>query len=458
MIYKMLCFVFLLTTVVPAETVLESYVRQALDSNLALKQADFSYEKSVTALKEARGLFLPSVDIEARYSRAQGGRTIDFPIGDMLNPIYQTLNLLTGVPAFPTDLPNQEFQFFREREHDTKVRVVQPVFQPKIYFNYKIQKDVTHIEEASRNAYARQLVADVKTAYYNFLTAIQVVELSQRTEALLQENLRVSQSLYDNQKVTIDVVYRARAELSRLEQRQAEATKLYNLSQAYFNFLLNRALDTPIDVEAIQLPNSHEPMSRQAAEESALQHREELVQLSAAIRAQQNGVKLNRSKFLPGLSVVFDYGYQGEEYNFSGDYDYWMASGVLSWNLFKGGQDKAKIQRAQLEQARLETQRMHVQKQIQLDVLTAFEDLRVVNESLDAAQQELSSAEKNFDIVSKKWQQGMASHIEYLDAQNTYTQAELNAIIIKYDYFIKQAALEKAAAMYPLKSTDSNHK
>jgi len=450
MLKKIGFLILFTTTVLPAQDVLDHYIRQALDSNLALQQENFNYEKSIESLKEARGMFLPSVSIEARYSRAEGGRVIDFPIGDMLNPIYHTLNILTGLPVFPTDLPNEEFQFFREREHDTKVRVIQPVFQPKIYYNHKIHKDLTSIEKASRNAYARQLVSDVKTAYYNHLTAIKVVELANRTQALLEENVRVSQSLYDNQKATMDVVYRARAELSKLHQQQAEANKLYELSKAYVNFLLNRPLDTPVDVEDVSIPEHRDIITQEAATKNAIEYREELRQLTAAIDAQHNGVRLNRANFLPGVSVVFDYGYQGEEYIFNKDYDYWMASGVLSWNLFNGGQDMAKIQRAKLEQARLETKRLEVEKQIELDVLRALESLRVVHESAEAASEELLSAKKNFDIVSKKWQQGMAAQIEYLDAQHIMTQAELNTIIVNYDYFIKQADLEKTTAMYPL--------
>lgn len=454
MFNKFLIILFTAVALLPAQEVLERYVQQALDSNLALKQADFSYEKSLASLREARGLFLPAVGIEARYSRAAGGRIIEFPIGDLLNPIYQTLNVLTGVPRFPTNLPNESFRFFREREHDTKVRVVQPVFQPQIYFNYKIQKQVAEIEKASRNAYARQLVAEVKTAYYHYLTAIQVVELANRTKTLLDENVRVSESLYENQKATIDVVYRARAELSRLQQRQAEADKLHELSRAYFNFLLNRVLDTPIDVEDVSIPEICQSASLSQVEERALQNREELLQLHAAIDAQRHSVDLNRSHFLPGLAVIFDYGYQGEEYIFNSEYDYWMASAVLSWSLFKGGQDKAKIQQARLEQARLETQRLELKKQIQLDVRRAYEELRVVRESVDAAFEELISAKKNFEIVSKKWEQGMAPHIEFLDAQNTYTQADLNAIIVNYDYFIKSAQLEKAAATFALQKSE----
>jgi outer membrane protein len=448
--YKMLFFFLIAGSALSGQDVLDAYIQKALNSNLALQQSEFSYQKSVAALREARGMFLPSVDIEARYTRADGGRTIDFPIGDLLNPIYQTLNLLTGVPAFPTNLQNESIKFFREKEHETKVRIVQPVFQPQIYYNVKIQKQITQIQSASRNAYARQLVADVKTSYYNVLTAAKVVELTEKTNDVLNENLRVSTSLFENDKVTQDVVYRAQAELSRLNQQQAEAHKLFDLSQAYFNFLLNRPLDSPVEIAKAPLPQFRNGLNRAEKEANALAHREELVQLKAAIDAQRNGVKLNRSGFLPGLIAVFDYGYQGEEYNFNKEYDYWMASAVLQWNLFKGGQDKACIQQAKLEQAKLETQLLELKKKIQLDVWRAVENVNVVDQSIKFAADELSAAQKNFDIVNKKFEQGMVSHIEFLDAQNTLMQAELNAIIKKFDFFIKQAELEKAAATFAL--------
>jgi hypothetical protein len=35
------------------------------------------------------------------YFMAGGGRTVDFPVGDLLNPVYTTLNQLTGGNNFP---------------------------------------------------------------------------------------------------------------------------------------------------------------------------------------------------------------------------------------------------------------------------------------------------------------------------------------------------------------------
>ena len=49
----------------------------------------------------ARTLFYPTLDLNARYSRANGGRTIDVPVGTLLNGAYSTLNQLTNTRKFP---------------------------------------------------------------------------------------------------------------------------------------------------------------------------------------------------------------------------------------------------------------------------------------------------------------------------------------------------------------------
>ena len=66
------------TSVAHAQTVtLDGYVQEGLASNLALRQQDFSYQKSEQALREARGLFFPSLNLGARYSDLSGNVVSD---------------------------------------------------------------------------------------------------------------------------------------------------------------------------------------------------------------------------------------------------------------------------------------------------------------------------------------------------------------------------------------------
>ena len=105
--------------------------------------------------------------------------------------------------------------------------------------------------KADADAYARQLVGDIKTAYFTYLKTIKILELLDHTRYLLVENIRVNERLFENDKVTIDKVYRSNAELSRLEQQYAEGLNNNQVAKAWFNFLLNRPLEAEVITDFI---------------------------------------------------------------------------------------------------------------------------------------------------------------------------------------------------------------
>ncbi len=429
--------------------ILDSYIKMGLKENLALQQKEFSFKQSIAALDEARGMFFPAISINARYTRAGGGRTINFPVGDLFNPIYKTLNALTHSNLFPTNLPNQIIPFLREKEHDTKLSLVLPIIQPALFYNYGIKSDLSKIKKIEKHIYARKLIADIKVAYFNYLKTIQVNQIFLSTINLVKENLRVSKSLYKNDKVTIDVVYRAKAELSEVEQKQMEAEKNIDLAKSYFNFLLNRPFDSEIETGGTF--DNKLPVKIETIENIALKNREEFSQLKLAEDVAEGNSSLVKSKYLPGVVLAVDYGFQGEKYKFTKDDDYWMASLVLQWNLFNGFQDKAKAEQAELESQKLRMQVLEVQNQIRLQVKEVVKNFKIAKKTIKTTRERLESFQKSFKIINKKFNEGMVPQIEYLDARNKLTQAEVQAIIAKYDYKQKYAKLEQAAALVNLK-------
>ena len=77
----------------------------------------------------------PTLALDARYSRAEGGREIELPLGTLLNPVYSTLNDLLAAqgqpPAF-APIEDQTIPFLREREQDTRLTLRQPLYAPAI--------------------------------------------------------------------------------------------------------------------------------------------------------------------------------------------------------------------------------------------------------------------------------------------------------------------------------------
>jgi outer membrane protein len=450
---KRVCLLFFLSFLFLSEaaaSALDDYIRQGLENNLALKQQEFSLQKSLEALAEAKGLFFPAVSLEARYSRAGGGRIIDVPVGDMLNPVYKSLNdlfRLHGITTnFPTDVPNMIFPFFREREQETKVRLVQPVFQPAIFYNYQVRSNLSKMDQVQLQAFKRQLVTDIKTAYYTYLKALGVKEVLDQTRLLLEENLQVGESLFKNGKATEDVVFRAKAEMAGLEEKMAEAEKNRVQAAAYFNFLVNRPFGDTKQVPAEDPVLEKETRDLPSAVRNALEHRDEFARLMYAQKAVSQQVKLARSNYWPTLTAVLDYGIQGEKYSFKKDDDYWMFSLVMQWNLFNGGQDRAKSAQARLEHQRLQVQQTELEKQVELQVTVEFQALKAAGLALEASIQKEHSARSAFEIAAKKYQYGAAPQVEYLDARTTYTGASVSRVISRCEYLIQQARLEGAAA------------
>lgn len=421
--------------------ILEEYIRIGLQSNQALKQKQLDYARSLSVLKGAKGMFLPDVSLNARYTVAQGGRNIEFPVGDLLNPVYSTLNLLTQSELFPT-IENEEFPFFRPKEHETKVSIVQPIFSSEIIQNHKIQKQYVEIYRIDMDRYKRELIKEITQAYYGYQKAYNLVGLADTAFNLVKENLRVSQRLFDNDKVTIDAVYRSDSELSKVEVQRAQANNFLETSKAYFNFLLNRPLNATIELKGgVLLPME---VSLEEASLLALSNRDELKQIEQYRQLNQHLNGLHRGKNIPGLFGVVDYGFQGEEYSFTGEDDFIMASVVMKWNLFHGSVNHQKVQQSKIDGEKLRELYEETQQQIRLEVINHFFSLKAAYESVQSAKKQAHSAQRAYELISRKYSEGQSPLLELIDARTSLTNAEANAIIAQSEYFIRQADFEYA--------------
>jgi outer membrane protein len=339
-------FAFLIPLLLNSQEILKEYIRYAIENNLVLKQKQSGYEKSLEALREARGLFYPNISFNARFTVSEGGRVIDFPIGDLLNPVYSTLNSLTHSSGFPT-VENQQVRFLRPTEQETKIRLAQPILNPDIYYNSKIKQEMSIFEEADVEQYKRELTAEIKKAYYNVSMTDGILQMLSETRKLLLENIRVNKKLVENDKLTIDNVYRSEAELSKFDQEMQNAEKNNRIATAYFNFLLNKQLTDSI---ILQQPLTFPVLADLNVNysQSAIENREELKKLQYYNNITDMKLKMDKSGKLPDLFIAVDYGFQGEKYEFNKNQDYVQASALLTWNLFSGFQNRAKINKLKL--------------------------------------------------------------------------------------------------------------
>lgn len=425
------------------QDVLAGYVAEGLAQNLALQRQDLAQAQARAALQTARGWFMPQVSFLASYTLAGGGRTLAFPVGDLLNPVYATLNQLTETQQFPTNIENVNEQFLPNNFQETKFRVVQPLFNTDLYFNYRAQQALVGVQDAARAVYQRELARDIRLAYFGYLQAEAAMAVYAETRELLQEILRVNQRLVAHDKATPEVVYQAEFALSDLARQEAEAEQQRQSARAYVNFLLNRPLTTPVAIDSglqvAPLPVALSPLQGQA-----LDLRPELDQLAEAQQASVAQLHLYQYRHLPRVQAVLDAGFQGFGYDFANQ-GFWLAQVSLEWDLFQGMRRRSQAEQARLATLSLDRQEAELRQQLALQVEQAWYALQAAARGQVAAQAGVQQARQDYRLVHKRYLQDQSSLLELMSAQNRYTQARLQENLSTYGYLIREAELAFAA-------------
>ena len=427
----------------------EHFILLGLQGNQQLQAAQFQVISAQRALKAARLAYRPTVSLDARYLRADGGRTIDFPIGDALNPVYQTLNSLTASSGNPTQFPaidNLQFDLLRQREQDTRLKLTTPIYAPMVDAAIEAADARANDANASREIYARTLVRDIRRAYSGFGQAFAATEVLKASVVLLQENLRVNTALVASGSATRDRELRANAELLAVQDRLQSSENSMAAARRYLNFLVNRVLDAPIsNVTPSLVAVMHDPKGSSAL-------RPELVKLDANLALAHAGLSQAGAASKPTIGFGLDVGTQGENYGFGRGKNFATAAIVLNWRLFDFGQTRAQKSSAAARISALQAERIALMAQLELAAKQAADDVRSATKRIETAQARQLAAEEGFRIVARKRDAGAATQVEFLDAERARTEAELALYAAGFDRANQLAELELALAAYPLPS------
>lgn len=424
-----------------ARSILDGYVNEAIAANLALAQQTAALRRANAGVKEANGRFLPSLGLNARYSEFSGV----INIGDFINPAYAALNQLIGQERFPTDIAAT-----LPLRQETKLELALPLFNDALFAARAAARAQRDLIGAGRATAMRQLAADVQLAWLGYATASRAVETLQATVPVLEEHLRVSQRLIDAGQATPDVLLRARAERSELQQQLDDARRQRDAARRAVNLLRNKDTDADVRLAADSSLLPVDTLALDALIANAMTRREELAQAQGGIQLARAQERLATSAFLPSLSLGASYGVQGDRYRFDRNNDVGLASLVLSWNLFNGTQDAARREQAQALRTEAEYRQMEAQRAIRMQVENAIDAVRVARAGVTTADDRLNAAQRAFTLVQRRYAEGLATPVDFLSARSAFTAAAINQVITRFTLASRLVELERAAALRSL--------
>ena len=428
--------------------ILNNYVQEGLKNSQTLKQQNFQLQKSVFALSEAKTLFKPNVNFNTTLSAAQGGRKIEIPLGDLVNPVYTTLNKLTSSNSFP-QIQNTSEQLVPRDFYDVRVKTTMPLINAELKYNQAIKQDQITMQQAEIQVYKRELVRDIKLAYINYLKATEAIKVYENALKILRESERVNESLIKNGSANPTVLVRTRNEISKIVAEFDNARGNQKNATAYFNFLLNKDFTEKITLDSLgkdglkyELPEGH---------------REELdkIQTGMSINRQLLGINQSYKKFKIGASL--DLGSQGRfaqiasvDKNFFAPNAFVLLGVSFDLPVYSFGRNQLKIKQYEMEIASLDAQLQQVRNQLDLQTELAKNSLNSAKEIYESKASQVSTAERYYRDMFRRYKEGNLNFIELLDAQTQITTAQLQQSISLYDVWIKWVELERAKASFQL--------
>lgn len=426
---------------------LSNYIEEGLDNNLVLQQKNLSLQRAMNALQVAKSMYLPAVDLDVAYTHAKGGRSIDLPVGDLLNPVYNTLNALTQSQAFP-QIQNETINFLPQNYYDAKVRTVVPLINTDISHNKQIKTDAVRLQESEVDMYKRELVKEIKEAYYRYLSALQVEGIYKSSLELANEGLRANQKLLDAGKGLPAYVVRAKAEIAQIESQLAEAEKNIKNSALYFNALLNREAHAAIERDSTAFVDEEWTISEGG--EIDVSQREELVALQTGIAMQESVLKMNKQYLVPKVSGFLDLGSQAEGLKFNQDSRYFMVGLTLSMPIFQGNRNRLKIEETKIDLAESLNRKAQAEQQLTLAAQAARNDVSASLKNYEKSKIQLEAATTYQRLIQRGYSEGVNSYMETIDARSQYTAAKLSVNLSQLQVLAALARLERESATFQI--------
>lgn len=293
---------------------------------------------------------------------------------------------------------------------------------------------------AEEQAY-NEMKETATTGYFNMLNATNMKALRQESVDRLQAHLDNVIAQYNVGIVARADVLRSEVELANAKQDYITASNEYDVAEATLNNIIGTPLGTTL---LLKDRLQYEPYENDMAYCLAYseQHRPELKQAEYGVDAAEAALVVARSGHMPKVYANASNNWGGNGSNWPGDDDEnWSVGVTASINVFDSGVTWSKIHAAQEALVQAKESQRQIKDNVELEVRTDYLSMREAEKRITTAQVAVASAEEDYHIAVVRYQAGVGTNIDVMDAQEALTQAKTNYYQALYNYNTSKAAL-----------------
>jgi len=348
-------------------------------------------------------------------------------------------NFMAGNPDYVTPPQNLNYPGYRNF-FQSKVKYEVPLFTGFAISSYEnIMHEMTKLKTLDKAKVLSEKTYELRKSYYDM--ALLNSSIKNLTKILNNIN-----TLENTTKTMIEVGYAKHVDLLEVKAKKGNVERLLSQMEAnkkllyhYISFLLNKK------VEHIEPPHSEVPMPNFTNEE-ILRRNLDIQKANTGLEIRKNMLKSSKAAYYPtvgafGEVATADNTFLGD----ASDHKAYTIGARLTWNIFNGGIDEAKIQESKIEKLKMQSQVELAKQGIALKLAKIRTEIESVEFEIDSLEKELDLANAIYENYEGRYKEKLVSMSDVIIKQSAQIEKILKLQMAKNKRTEKIFALEKLA-------------
>jgi outer membrane protein TolC len=414
----------------------EKCIDMALSNSPAIHIAQIQTQVAEEVSRQAGKDMLPSLGFSGSYRRQS------------MVPELNVSKIISFLP-FPIPSAPEAIELGSKDIFDFRMNLTQPLFTG---FQLTNRKKVTLSNARARKADSErnkeEVIYKVRTAYGQLLKAQRFAEIAQTGQQQVEEHLRVVDNFIKQGVATQEDRLKVQVKLSEARVAVLQSNNAVQMTRSNLERIIGSPLPETVHLQ-MSSPDKIQRKDIQESVEHALSNRNEMQSMQFTIQAAESAVKMVRGSYLPSVAAFATCGYGKPGLNFVDKewMDYWTVGVGMEWNLWNWNKTSSQVQQAQLNASAASEGLRELQMGIKTDVTVACLQVNEAVERIQLTVQLERQAMESFRNTQNKFNQGVSSNSDFLDAQLDLTRARLQKVQAEVDYVIALANYDRAVGI-----------
>ncbi len=294
---------------------------------------------------------------------------------------------------------------------------------------------------------------DVKTAYYDVLQAIALIEVQKENVKLNEIQLyRAKRYFKAGIRTKIDI---SDAKASLLHAKLALKNAHYDMKLAYasldevvgFKEITNDYVVYSKELDFSKLYHSLKEyaLTLEESVKFAYENRAQLKKNNSEIESAKAENEKASSDYYPEIYLDGSYTHQSSDKlkNVLPD-EQWKVSANLDWNIYRGGATSAETQEKEINVQKAQTDLIYSKLSIKTQTTQAYLNVNRTKDAVELSQSLLEVSAEKFDQAGKRYEHGLSDFIELQQSRQGYINAKADLVVNYYSHHQSIASMDNA--------------